>query len=533
MSDNDINKSIINFINNNYANNNKNNVNLIIESEINDILDNINDNPCSYKYITINTQTILGISTNVNKSIIDLTYLIPNLFRKCYLQKNINLPYVCPKYTDGNTIINYFPYLLEEDLIKSFLYFNFPASYINKSNIPNNISIIKNLEKLVKKRIKTVGQSITPNQIINNLYSQNSMLLQLINFQNYINASNYSLNVTKNISSFKIKWDITISCFSYTNDINNSYIVINNTNDPNDKYSTIDPYTANNIYDIKLSFVNMFFNNNTVNDNNIIILYYQNIYTILNYVLDVYNDIILEIQSYQEGTQYCKKPYMNNTNIPILLKLYNIFYNNQIKSIEMKPPSQSAESVIPIKISIEQYTQLFINIMNTTYGTSITYLKSVILSDKDAFVFYLNGSLTQPTITGDSYNYFYINIYNPSVITLNDYLKKIPLFDGVYYMPAIVAKFVIDFNIGITIPLVGRWNGYISVNNVSYTTFIKYPLSGLYPNCGVSSSACDGYLYYYYDSNSKLISIIFLSLRYFIDNNGPVSYGFALEIYHR
>lgn len=533
MSDNDINNSIINFINNNYANE-SNNINSIIESEINYVINNINNNSCSFEYKTINKLTILGISTNINKSIINLTYLIPNLFRKCYLQENIKIPNICPNYTDDIIILNYFPYLLEEDLIKSFLYFNFPASYINSSNIFNNINIIKNLENLVKKRIKNSGQTIKPNQIIGSLYAPNSMLLQLLNFQKYLDKSNYSINNTKIINSFNIKWDITIACVSLTNNINDTYFIMNNTANPNDIYSIIDPYTANNIYDIKLSYVNNFINNELINDNNIVILYYQNIYTLLNYVLDVYNDVLLEIQSYQDGTTYCKKPYMNNTNIPILLKLYNIFYKNQLKSVQMKLPSQSVESVVPTTISIQSYVQSFINIMNATYGTTITYLKNVILSDKDAFVFYFNGNIDQSNLLAINYNFFYININNPSAVSLSNYIETNaheiffafnPPGSTDYYP---VSYLVILFNNGFT-----SWPGYISLNNVSYTTFIEYPYSGLYINGGiVLSTSCTGYLYSYWDSNSKLISKVFLT--YYDLKLDGISRAFpvGLEIYH-
>lgn len=87
MSNNDINESIIKYIKSNYENNYENNN--IINSEIEDVLNNINNNACSYEYITVNTQTILGISTNVNKSIIDLTYLIPNLLENVILKPKL------------------------------------------------------------------------------------------------------------------------------------------------------------------------------------------------------------------------------------------------------------------------------------------------------------------------------------------------------------------------------------------------------------------------------------------------------------
>ncbi len=532
MSYNDINESIIKYIKNNYENNNyENNINTSINSEIDDILNNINNNACSYEYKSINTQTILGITSTVNKSIIDLTYLIPNLFRKCYFKSKIQVPYVCPKYITDDTFTNYFPYLLEKDLIKSFLYFNFPASYLNAFEIPQNIKTIKNMEIFIKSHKTNIGQNINPVELFNNIYSQNSMLIQLINFQNYLNLANYTNSINKIIDKFRIKWDITISCVSFTNNVNDSYISVNNTNNVNDIDSIIDPATANNIYDIKFSSLNNFFEKNEVNTNKIIILYSQNIYTVLDYVLEVYNDIILQIQTNKSGGVYCKKSYMSIINIPILLRLYNIFYNNQVYSVSRDIPTQSPSTVVPITISLNKYIQDFISIMNTTYGTAITYLKTVILHQNlDAFVFFLNGSTSQSYIDNNSYNYFYINIYNPSVITLINYMSNISVFNT--YQPSTINALVIRFNYGFSNPS-GTWVGYIPLNNVSYTTNILYPKSALYPNFGLNNTALDSYLYSYYDSKNKLISIVFISIYTEIFDSLSYKFGLGLEIYHR
>lgn len=263
------------------------------------------------------------------------------------------------------------------------------------------------MDSFVKSHLSNVGQSFNPKELLNNIYSPNSMLIQLVNFQNYVNLSNFTININKIIDSFKIKWDITIACVSFTDNINDSYISVNNPNNPNDKESIIDPDTANNIYDIKLSSLNNFIQEDEVNTNKIIILYSQNIYTVLDYVLEVYNDIILQIQTYQSGGIYCKKPYMSVLNIPILLRLYNLFYNNQVYSVSRDLPTQSSNTVVPIRISINTYIADFISIMNATYGTSITYLKSVILNENlDGFVFYLTGSTSQSYINNNQYNFF-------------------------------------------------------------------------------------------------------------------------------
>jgi len=165
--------------------------------------------------------------------------------------------------------------------------------------------------------------------------------------------------------------------------------------------------------------------------------------------------------------------------------------------------------------------------MNTTYGTAITYLKTVILHQNlDAFVFFLNGSTEQLYIDNSSYNYFYINIYNPSVITLTNYTSNIPAF--LNYFDITINNFIIKFNYGYQ-----TWVGYIPFNNVSYTTNFKYPVSALFPNFGLDNTSSDSYLYLYYDSSNNLISIVFISLFTFVFNGFYNSKGLALEIYHR
>jgi hypothetical protein len=524
------NKKIINFIKYNYNNTN----NEEIHSEINDIVDNFNNNTCSFGYNQLIKKNILGITTTVNKSVIDLSYLIPNLFRKCYYKDKIEFPNVCPLYISQSFVRNYFPYLLEEELIKSYLYFNFPASYINKDKIDENIKRIKNIENYIKTNtIINYGQDTTALQLLDIIYSDNSIIKNLFKFQNYIGLSNFAENEEKIINSFRIEWDITISCFSYTNNPNDSYMFLNNTNESNNPESIIDPSTANNIHDIYLSGLNNFTAPNQVNDDGIVILFYENIYTVLDYTTEVIRDILFQLDCLKLNKVYCKKPYMLDLNIPILLKLYNIFYNNQIYSLSRDVPNQSAISVIPSSITLEEYINSFINIMSKTYGKTITYLKNIIINSKlMGFVFYLNLPAEDMTnnvnsIDTTTYSYYYIDILNPSPITYYNYVLRIPAFNNITYDS--VEYFIMQFNNGFT-NTNGVWTGYIKNNNISYTNYIKYPKSALYPNFGIDSTAFDGYLYTYFDSSYKLISKVFLTLCYGRYTDTSYALPLALEI---
>lgn len=536
MSTKNTNQDIINFINNNY---NKTDIKKEIEDEINDIVNNLDNGTCSYEFQESNKTTIIGISTNVNKSIIDLSYLVPNLFRKCFYKSKLQIPSVCPKYISGNVVKYFFPYLLEEDLIKSFLYFNFPSSYIYRNEINKNISTIKNINQLYNKNhVENYGQITRSIDLLNSIYSPNSMLIQLIRFQNYTAIANAAQNEDKIISSFSIKWDITVSCICFTNNPDDSYILVNNTNQQNNIESVIDPYTANNIFDIRLSSVNSFSRSNTVNNSGNIILFSENIYTILNYASEVYRDILVEIDYLKFGKKYCKKPYMSVLNIPILLQLYEIFYNNQLYAVSKDLPKQSPEIVVPITITLNEYMTDFINIMLKTYGTTITYLKSLVLNiNLDGFVFFLNMSyqdMINTTIdkNTESYSFIYINILNPSPVTYINYLYRIPAFNGRLYSSGIVEKLVIDFNNGFSSPFGTTWVGYLTYNNVSYTTYKKYINGGLYKNFGIDPTSCSAYLYNYYNSSSKLISQVFITICSGYISGSQKGFPLAIELFY-
>ena len=114
------NENIISYINKYFKNNN------ILSTEVDKIFDDLTKYNCSIPYEYSNNVTLNGIELNY-VNIINLVYLIPNLFRKCYCNDNITVPSICPKFTFKYNITFYYPLLIDENLIKSFLYFNFPV----------------------------------------------------------------------------------------------------------------------------------------------------------------------------------------------------------------------------------------------------------------------------------------------------------------------------------------------------------------------------------------------------------------------
>jgi len=111
-----INNDIINFINTNFTNLLQNNS---IQSEVNYIINNLKKNICYIPLPELTSYNINGID-NDNNGII-LSYLIPNLFRKCYINDSVNIPSICPSFVYINTTAHFIPLLIDEKLIKSFL----------------------------------------------------------------------------------------------------------------------------------------------------------------------------------------------------------------------------------------------------------------------------------------------------------------------------------------------------------------------------------------------------------------------------
>lgn len=378
------------------------------------IIDNITNKDCFDMRSFKNYYSINGLNDIVNK--IDYSYLVPNLFRLCYLSPSINIPNVCLTYTVNNIVIKFFPKILDEVYIKSFLYFNFPASYkdINYINYYiNNIIHFKDL-LLVKSRGTTYG-SITPSNILYSiLYNENSMLTQLLRLNTYLKYTETTYTNEKVICPDIIKWDYTTSCVK-NNDGKTFFVGVYNNND------IINSTTAEVLNYLRGSNFNIFPPGDIINFNDILIVYKYNIFKILDYAQEVYIDILIKINYFLTGKDYCNKDYMNNNNIPVLFELYNNFYNNQIYTINNLVPASNAQDAVPVVITLTQYIEDF-----TTYYQSNnlgTVINTIYLNNYEGLIFcYNSNSALDPfTITRQDYQYFYINIYSPSPVELYNF----------------------------------------------------------------------------------------------------------------
>ena len=396
---------------------NKNNFdinNFTLSDKDKNIIDNIQNKPCFYERTFLNYYSINGFTDTINK--IDYTYLVPNLFRLCYLQSSIETPNICLLYNDKDIVINNYPVLLDEIYIKAFLYFNFPASYKDVSYINYFLNNILNLEEYVlqKARNTTYGSITISQAIYAAIYNKNSMLTQLLYFLNYLKNSNSTYTNEQVVAPFYVTWDYTTACVKTLSETKYSFVGVNDYN------NVIGIPTAQFLSFLKNSFFNTFQQGNILNYNDILVVYKYSINMILKYVSEVYEDILLQINYFLTCKQYCSKDYMNINNVPILFSLYNNFYKNQIYTIENKINYVSPNNANPFIIPLEKYITNF-ELYYTKNKLGII-IKVVRLNSDEALIFCYTKYLVLPiNRIRQDYQYFYINKLSPSPIELYNF----------------------------------------------------------------------------------------------------------------
>jgi hypothetical protein len=498
--------NILNFVKENYDITEINNP---LYNEIENLLNYDGQEPCyiqANKYYTYNINGLATLTPNLNT----LTEFMPDLFRKCFYNKNgISVPTVCPKFVFKTKISYYYPLLINKDIIKSYLYFNFPSNIYNYS-ARDGIAYLAKQKLLInqKKLYETYGSTTNPNELFAILYNDNSLLVQLLKFNNYLSISDYKSNHNEIINNFTIIWDYTSYCISYTENINDSYIVGNTSNG-----LVFTQSSAQDTYFLKSKGGLSPFIDNTYN--------IDTIFTVLDIASEVYSNILLELQYFMSNSEYCQQNYMLAINIPYLLRFYEIYYKNEEYSISKNLGSNLSDNIVPTVITINQYVDDFISIYLQQYPRE-SIIKTVYLSKNDAFVFISNSDGI--TYTFSNYIYYYINILNPSPNKLIDYWKA-----TINYAVSGVQTFIDNYINGI--PLL--WEGYLKFSNSSYYTFKTYNGGGLYPNSGYTpSNPLDvGYLYTFFNSNNSVNSTVYLTLITIQVSGNTYAYGCSLLNY--
>lgn len=495
-----INNSIIEYITNSLG---------VIPNETSEEINSIIENLSEECYIFEDTKTsynLNGIEYNILE--LNYSYLIPNIFRSCYVLNKLYIPNICIEYINNPTYLNFFPIILDENTIKSLLYYNAPINVRYFNNLTRNITNILNLKRYVinnSKRNSTYGSYTLTQTIFNDIYGQGSLLTELLSLNNYINNS---INIATNnlsINDYTVLWDFTRGCINNSNDINNTYITGNF--NYNYKITSLD---SKYMYKIK-DYIQRYSNSNIINNN---------IFTILKYAQDVTQDIMLKIKYYLTDGIYCDQDYMDIKNIPNLVNLYKNFYNNQNETISKALPNVSVYDVNPIIININTYLVDYNKIYIKTYPLRYL-LKNILLDNDSAITIYTNVSdwtIAQSTI---NYYYYYINISSPSAIELTNINNN---FTTSNYLYTDVNIFMTEFN--------EEYSNSIesSVNILNNT----YNNEGLYPQGGTALENVDGYLYNFIDIYGNT-NLVFETLQSYSpydpssENNGK---GVALVIYN-
>lgn len=484
------------------------------EKLVNQIFKNLTSTPCSMQFKVTSIYTAIGERDIIK--IFDYTYLIPNLFRLCYVQNTLPLPGSCINYVNSDITDKYLPYLIPEIYIKSFLYFNFPANHRDFSYLNSFINNIVNLKNyILTKTYNTSYGSYTPGDIFyDRIYSSKSMLTQLLLLNKSLGVSDDLTSSSKFTCPFEVLWDYTTGCAT-----SNTFLVSKYNNN-----NFLSQETLYNLNYIRYTFFNEFSQTNDLNYNDILLVYKSNIYHILKYASDVYRDIIEQFNYLIKNADYCIKDYMDIKNIPILVKLYNNFLKNQKETFIRRLPTATIADITPVYISITDY----VNDFNTYFNNNKlgTILNTIYITSTEAILLcYDKITPVNPlTITRNSYLYYYISIYSPSAIQLYNYWNTSePTKD---YTGLTLNDFCNDFLFN-GIPLLGI-KSYLDITNSKATT-LKHTFdnAGLYPLPVITSKAR---IYNVYNDLSKNILNSKVFLTFETENNKAV--GLPLVYYY-
>jgi hypothetical protein len=481
------NQDIINFIEETL------NVNINeVNNEVTDLLNKLIDNKCSI-YTPLNSNFSvdgIGGQSDIAQST-NYTFLIPNLFRLCYIQDTLQIPNICNLLLLYNRSFNFLPILIDEKLIKSFLYFGFPVNISYQKNLDQYVNNIKEKYNflLTKKRLSTYGSYSPAIDIFIQLYGEETMIFQLLELNKYISITNNANTESQDLCNFKIIWDFTVGCNCPTTDFENGYIFGNFNYD----------YNLSQANGLNLYKINSNLQKNKVTQN------LDNIFNILSYARDVFEYILLEIQYFLANGLYCRKDYMLESNLPELFQLYDKFYNNQVESIKRQQPFIPASDVIPSDNNISAYIAAFIYIYNKSYKNR--YLTKTILLNgevgNDAIVIFsnINFETTFVAPAGTiNYYYYYLNNTMPSPIELfNNNLNDTTTY-------TLVTDYSYVYN-----------NILSSDTDTTYNLFKEYNYDGLYPDGGTTLTVNNlGIVYSFFNSSNVIKYLVYETLETYV-----------------
>ena len=324
-----------------------------LQNEVNSLLNNTNTNysTCSYtQNELIITPTTTGLSFLANYNFLNIVnMLIPDLFLQCTTtsynsdaDRLIYLPQSCPIYTyttsgisdygkpiDSINITLNFQNIIDPELIASFFFFNFTTDYrIDTSQLTRLFSLEERVLKyLADKPPNNSSKYTDPQTIFAEIYSSNSILVQMVEFSNKLNEV---LGLNKNgtnICTYYIPWLFTYNCLG---NIDNVLIPYNSFNSSKSLFGLeyADLFYLSNI---RLSISTLIESVYKYNQNIelINVIKKSNIFSIIEIALAVYNNILQQISYILTNKIWVKEPYENAENYIACLTLFNNYVQNE------------------------------------------------------------------------------------------------------------------------------------------------------------------------------------------------------------
>ena len=281
-------------------------INLLI-NEINLFFEKAVENRCSIIYKYESPYTIIGNNFTSENNLFKYANIIPNIFRQCWVSKNINLiPNICPLFFYVSELLIFIPKIIEYKYIKSFFYFGFPNIIDNILKNPD-INFIKVLSDNIKTKQKYQNYSSKYyiKKYITDFYTDKSLLIQFISLFNYMNLVSNNYGSGRTLNNYYLPWFCTTSCECLSASI--SETTINNNQGRDNILTTLD------FLNIQKLYLNAYMYKFTL---------------ILKISQEVFQDIIHQIEYYLNNKEYCLKEYMSIKNLPVLAHYYNNYLNN-------------------------------------------------------------------------------------------------------------------------------------------------------------------------------------------------------------
>ena len=340
------------------------------------------------------TSTINGLNFLGNYSFpIMINMLIPDLFTRCMtnyyddnnpISKSIALIKTCPVYSnliqgESNYVNNanissldiqfYYQKLINPTLIKGFFYYNFTTNFNQVDDIFKRFTSVRervNTFFVSKLNTTNYGNYTDPQEIFNELYSENSILVQILKFNKLLNEVLEKNKNGTNICQYFIPYLFIFYCLA-----NNQYnlIPLNTLNADRSlygmEYSDLF-YIANMRTNLETIFQNLKSNillgSNATNDQVSVFVDYlknNNIFIIIDLAVEVYDDIISQISQILQKKTIINVTYENELVLLDCLRLYYNYVDNETFLINSSDSDEKISTIYltEIKSLIKKYIE--------------------------------------------------------------------------------------------------------------------------------------------------------------------------------